>query len=243
MPSRRRKRSSPQRLEGENAIKRKEFAFIIPRSSANALQPVDENSEVSCNIPASQQASSDPRELTSSAQLLDPAVSIPVYSPSSRFQFHGIPIAKLSVRLEQRCDLGGFLNVPSGLANFSLQWTAGGKQLVKIEVGADTISIPAKIEPDLSFDGACVVRSLVHTKQGKLARLFFSADSSDCCFREIELWASDSICEYEYSSVVPRKSIVVDRCKAMVDVLYPGLCTTHMEGGIASHTHTYLNEF
>ena len=245
MPSRRRKRSSPQRLEGENAIKRKEFAFVIPRSSA--LQPVNENSDVSFNIPASQQPSS---ELNSPTQELDPAVIIPVYSRSPSSNFQGIPIIKFSVRFERRC---GFLNSSSVIAKFSLLWAASEKQLVKIELGTDTLFIPAKIEPDLGYDAAFKMHTLVHTKQRKLARLFFSADgesiSSDCCVREIELWVSDLLCEYENSSVVPRKSISIDRCKTLMEVLYPGLCITHTEEGIATytqahthmHTHTHTN--
>ena len=143
---------------------------------------------------------------------------------------------------ENRSDLVGSLCTE---AQFSLLWAPNGKLLIKITVGIESCHVPAKIEPNLSYDSACSMHKLAG--KSKHARLIFSADETHAqnvpfgyrC-REIKLCISDLLCECESPWGAPKKSVMVDRCKSLVEAIYPGFNMAFNEGGITTaHTHTH----
>ena len=234
MPSGKRKRASPQRLGGENATKKREFSFFAPRTSV--LQPVDGNSEIplsnaaSQDAPSSDQTPPDPQE---PSQHVEPVVSIPIHPNSVNSKFRGIPIAKFFVTFENRSDL---VNSSCTEAQFALLWAPNGQLQVKIIVGINSCHIPAKIEPSLGYDSASSVCMLAG--KSKHARLVFSADGTHAqnallgyCCREMELWISELLCEHENPWEAPKKSVMVGRCKSLVEAIYPDFNMTFNEGG------------
>ena len=234
MPSGKRKRASPQRLGGENATKKREFSFFAPRTSVlHVLQPVDGNSEIP---PASQDALSSeqtPPDSQEPSQHVEPVVSIPIHPHSVNSKFRGIPIAKFSVTFENRSDL---VDSSCTEAQFALLWAPNGQLQVKFTVGINSCHIPAKIEPSLSYGSASSVCMLAG--KSKHARLVFSADGTHVqnalfgyCCREIELWISELLCEHENPWEAPKKSVMVGRCKSLVEAIYPGFNMTFNEGG------------
>ena len=244
MPSGKRKRTSPQRLDGENATKKREFSFFAPRTSA--LQPVDGNSGIPLSNVASQEPPSSeqiPPDSQEPSQHVEPVVSIPIHPHSLNSKFRGIPIAKFSVTFENSSDWVGSSRTE---AQFSLLWAPNGKLLIKITVGIKSCHIPAKIEPSLSYDSACSVHKLAGNS--KHARLIFSDEThaqnvpfGHRCI-EIKLWISDLLCEYDSPWGVPRKSVMVGRCKSLVEAIYPGFNMALNEGGITTaHTHTHTH--
>lgn len=238
MPSGKRKRTSPQRLDGENATKKREFSFFAPRTSA--LQPVNGNSGIPLSNAASQEPPSSeqtPPDSQEPSQHVEPVVSIPIHPHSINSKFRGIPIAKFSVTFEH------LVGSSCAEAHFSLLWAPNGKLLIKITVGIESCHIPAKIEPSLSYDSAYNMHKLAGNS--KHARLIFSADETHTqnvpfgygC-REIKLWISDLLCEYESPWGAPRKSVMVGRCKSLVEAIYPGFSMALNEGGITTVSHT-----
>ena len=118
-------------------------------------------------------------------------------------------------------------------AQFALLWAPNGQLQVKFTVGINSCHIPAKIEPSLSYGSASSVCMLAG--KSKHARLVFSANVQNAlfgyCCREIELWISELLCEHENLWEAPKKSVMVGRCKSLVEAIYPGFNMTFNKGG------------
>ena len=176
-------------------------------------------------------------------------------------RFAGIPIGRFSVNLECEANLGRLLAADTatrvslvwasnGLPQLPhpqfFKSQASGDEVVPVQhfvsvvLKSEALCLPAKIEPALqTLD---TIESLYRlggaTNHQKYLKLGLAAEDGEPTVNfpssrsfEVDIFASDKLCEFDNPSELPRKSNFAQNCRGLVEGLYPGAAAPTSERG------------